>query len=233
MSRRTTAIIGLGLISVLVTVGVLAIGAVATPLHLYRCVGYPLGNYKDDECKVPAPLGGPFKRIAFTESTAFSGAQTGSHVLSATITGVKVTITCKTAATSGAMENPEGGGAGILKETQIKFGECTLPEELQCVVPGKAISTVTLSGTTATGPAISLKPASGETLAEFKLEKCKAAGLNKSYTLKGTTVGAMNNEASRLEFTTSSGSSLTLSGSSATFTGSSELQSEESPIFVE
>lgn len=233
--NRVTASLGLGLVAALAILGVLAIGAVATPYHILRCVSYPLGNYKDPACLEPV-LDGSYKRIAIAEemSSPLAGTQTSSFVIRAILGGGEVTTTCKSAATTGTMENPGGGGAGIFREVETEFGECTVaPGGLNCQVPGKAISTTSMSGSVTSGPSIQLEPESGEVLAEITLEKCIISGLNKTHVLSGTAAGAMNNETSTVEFTNTSGSSLTLDGGAASLTGSSELLSEEMSIFVE
>jgi hypothetical protein len=181
-------------------------------------------------------LDGAYKRIAFTEGTSapLTGVQTSNYVLVSTVGGSEATVTCKTAAITGTMENPEGGSAGIFKEVKTKFGECTVaPSFLKCQIPGGAISTTSMSGAAVSGPSIQLKPESGEVVGEVTLEKCIISGLNKTYVLKGTLVGAVNNEASSVEFTKTSGSSLTLNGEPATLTGTSKILSEEMALFVE
>jgi hypothetical protein len=233
--HRGTALLGLGLIAALVAMGIVAMGAVATPHHLFRCVAYPLGNYKDPECREPV-LDGSYKRIAFTEGepAPLTGVQTSDFVLSTTTGGGTLTTTCKSAATSGTMENPEGGGAGTFAEVETEFGECTVaPAILNCQIPGKSISTTSMSGAVTSGPSITLEPESGELVAEIPFEKCALPELNKTHQLTGTAVGAMNNETSEVEFTTTSGSSLALDGAPTTLTGSSELSSEEDAVFAE
>lgn len=234
MKRTTAASLSVGLIAAIAILAFLVVGAVATPLHFDRCVPYPLGTHKDDKCTEPG--GGPYKRIAIAEgsSAPFNGVQLSNHVISATLSGVKITITCKTASTSGSMENPKGGGAGTVSEEQIKLGECSVtPAELKCQIPGASITTNLLSGVTAAGPSIELKPEEGSTIAKFSFEKCTISALNKSHELNGTAKGTFVNGESAIEFTTTSGSSLTLDGASATFTGADELTSEEFDIFVE
>jgi hypothetical protein len=233
--HRGTALLGLGLIAALVALGIVAMGAVATPQHLYRCVPYTLGNYKDPECREPV-LDGSYKRIAFTEgeSAPLTGVQTSDFVVSTTTGFGTLTTTCKSAATSGTMENPEGGGAGTFAEVETQLGECTVtPAILNCQIPGKSISTTSMSGSVTSGPSVTLEPESGELVAGITFEKCALGELNKTHQLNGTVVGTMNNETSEVEFTTTSGSSLTLNGAPTTLTGSSELSSEEDAVFVE
>jgi hypothetical protein len=234
MDRRA-GLIAAATAVVLAALAFIAIGAVATPNHFLRCVAYPLGNFKDDRCTEPV-LSGSYKRIAITEGTAaaYSGTQTSNQVLVSTVSGTKVTITCTTAATSGKTENPSGGGAGVVRETVIKLGECTVaPAELKCQVAGKAITTSKLSGTTTTGPAIKMGPESAGPIAKVVIEKCLFSSFNGTYELNGTMVGTFDNSASTIEFTSTSGSSLTLNGQSATFTGSDEFTSEGQTLFVE
>lgn len=232
--KRLSALIAATLAALTVALGVGAVDAVATPTHFYRCVPYPLGNYKDSKCQEPT-ISGSYKRIAFTEGTAasYTGTQTSNHVIAWTagIFGIKATVTCKTAATSGTLENPSGGGAGTVRETQIKFGECTATAgESKCTVVGGGFTTHSLKGATTTGPGIELKSESGGSIAEFTLESCLLSG---THELTGTAVGTFNNKASSLEFTTSSGSSLAVDLQSATLTGSDTLASEEHAVFVE
>jgi hypothetical protein len=232
--KRSTVLLASGSAATVAIVAIMAIGAAATPFHVLRCVPYPLGNYKDPECREPV-LDGQYKRVAITEGTSFplSGVQATDYVLKSTVLGLGVTVTCKKAATSGTMENPEGGGSTVFEGVVTAFSECTIGAGSGCQVKGGSVTTNNLAGSVVSGPAIELVPESGEVIAGITVEKCTLSGLNKTYKLTGSLVAAVNNSASSIEFTTTSGSSLTLDGASATLTGTSEVASEEYALFVE
>jgi hypothetical protein len=158
------------------------------------------------------------------------------HQVSATISGVKLTVGCEEQTnTSGVAENFEELGIEKVrgKEMVNVYSECKVkaPAEKGCKV-AEPITTTKLKTLAAQPEAtqkVWLEPESGTKIATLSISSCSIGALNGERELTGTMVGvvpATETEQSQVEFTTSSGSSLKLAGQSATYTGEMEAEGE-------
>jgi hypothetical protein len=142
---------------------------------------------------------------------------TGVFGLSSKALGQNLKFECTGVTGGGKLQNIEVGGERKVegKEFIFELSGCTVLEPAGCKM-ASGLKTVQLKAISeAVGETDRLKftPASGETLATIKIEGCAAAG---SHQLKGAASGEVQANAKTIEFSTSSGSSLTFGSQPAT-----------------
>ncbi|HXF32349.1 MAG TPA: hypothetical protein VN522_12585 [Solirubrobacterales bacterium] len=150
-----------------------------------------------------------------------------------TILGTPAAFECSTlGSSSGSVENFEEGGASKIKGSMVfKYTGCSISKPSGCKINGEAngsakLTTETLNTlATTTGGASSVKfSPSGEKLFTLKLTGCAAEG---SFKATGSVTGAVpGTDESLVEFTSTSGSALTLAGNPATYTGNTKVEKE-------
>ena len=154
------------------------------------------------------------------------GTSAAGQVLTGTLAGVKVKLTCTGLTGTGTTTNTEGPpmdvkGTGIV----LKYTGCTVTEPAgkSCVIPGGTITTNTLTSTTSLTSTpkgfVFSPPASGE-FVKIKIEKCTVAALNGEFPVKGTETAIP--KGAFLETTATSGT-LTFGGNPATLVGTSTV----------
>jgi hypothetical protein len=237
MSRMKSAL-GLGLLSALCLCAFGASSASAMTAHeCLQSAGTGGISYTSSACTTAGAGGWQKVPIAGTQSVKFTG--TSSFTLSATVAGVKFTITCSGQESVGAtLANSEVGGEMIVSgEGKTKFTGCsvTAPVGKGCVVPG-TIETVNLASTTAGGGALmgaKFTPKAGEEFVTIPVTKCTTEALNGNKVVKGSAKSETKTPTTQA-FTTTSGSSLTFGGQAATFTGEIHASTTDgTPLLLE
>jgi hypothetical protein len=153
------------------------------------------------------------------------GTATATAQLKYTFAGVAVNITCKKADTTAGVENPVGGLQGTTASSTLTLTECTVDAEevTGCMVKnsGGTSGTIVISGVIAevlTSSTIQVEPFSGTQLVTLVIEGCSNGLLNTSLALSGHANGVQN-ATNEIEFTETSGSSLTVGVHAAKFIG--------------
>jgi hypothetical protein len=237
MSRMKTAL-GLGLLSALCLCAFGASSASAMTAHeCKQSEGGTGGITYSAGCTTQGAGGWQKVPIAGTPSVSFTG--TSSFTLSATVAGVKFTITCTGQESENAtLGNSESGGEMIVSGEGIsRFTGCsvTAPVGKGCDVP-VTITTVNLTSTTAGGGALmgaKFTPKLGEEFVTIPVTNCTVEALNGTKVVKGAAKSETKTNLTQA-FTTTSGSSLTFGGQTATFTGELHVTTTDgTPLLLE
>jgi hypothetical protein len=230
---RLKTLVGVVMLSALVMCAVGTGSASATTLHV--CTAEKLTEpttpkFEDSECRKPNETSGKFHltRLKVGVSTKVMLNLTTNHTFSGTIAGVKFAIVCTGMTGTGSETNIEVGAVMGIEESgfEIEYRQCKVEEPAGngCVLP-EVISTNVLKGATqpmteAETTKVRLEPASGETVMTVPVKGCTATVLNGEKAIKGFVQGVVpEGSEGVVEFSTSSGSGLTLAGSPATYTG--------------
>lgn len=198
-------LIGLTLFCMVVTFAATAHTATATPAKnttLFTCVSGAKG-FSDAHCDTPN-LEGKFGHVAMplgkttlsvtNAKTANSTTEAAPAIIKGTVFGVKNEITCKTTTGEGSGTNEEPQSKvhkyGITLTTH--WTSCTVnkPSGLGCKVKEPIEFKLNGEGVEELGAGknemgLELKPAEGETFAEYTLESCFVAG---TYKITGTAI---------------------------------------------
>jgi hypothetical protein len=237
MSRMKTAL-GLGLLSALCLCAFGASSASAVTLH--ECTKLFTGTevkYSDAGCTTENVAGeyetAPISSVAYQDVKA---THTSSFTLSATIAGVKFTITCSglESVEGKAKNGAEGAEMYAVGEGKTKFTGCgvTAPVGKGCSVPS-TIETVNLTSKTTATMGTKFTPKSGEAFVTIPVTKCTTEALNGNKIVKGTATSETKTQKTQT-FTTTSGSSLTFGGQAATFTGDCHMTTTDgTPLALE
>lgn len=166
---------GLALVASIALAGIAAGSAGATTQHWYTCknVGKGAGVYSEAGCAVK----GGSKSYSLEQLTAPAGFNmspfSGGMKLLWVISGSTFEISCTSQGTEGTVENPFGGGSGLLTEKSNVFllAGCTLPKEPNCHLENNQIilATTGVAGEFAglSGPGVMFSPVGvGNTLGE-------------------------------------------------------------------
>jgi hypothetical protein len=101
-----------------------------------------------------------------------------------------VTVEAKKVSGRGTLVNEEVGGEMLNRGTaflNLEEAAVAVPAGKGCKIKGGKIQTNELRSTTAgTGSFVKFEPVSGTSMAEFTIEACTVAALNKSYSLTGS-----------------------------------------------
>jgi len=223
--NRMKSVLTLGLLSALClcAFGASTASAVPTGVTLHECTNLFEGTggnpYTSATCETVGPGGYGTAPISGTQSVVATG--TSNFVLSATVAGVKFTITCTGLESVGATATNGTSGEEMFAsgEGKTKFTGCTVtaPVGKGCVVPG-TIETVNLSSKTNAAMGTKYTPKSGEEFVTIPVTKCTTEALNGNKIVKGSATSETKTVTTQA-FTTTSGSSLTFGGQAATFTG--------------
>jgi hypothetical protein len=221
------------MLSALVMCAIGAGSASATTLHV--CTAEKLNEettpkFEDSACRKPNETSGTFHLTRLKVGVAIPNMvnATTNHTFAGTIGGMKFAIVCTGLTGTGSYTNFEKGGVMGVEASALKFEytKCKVeePAGIGCAVP-EAISTKPLKAATqpmteAEATKVRIEPASGETFMAVTLSSCTVPALNGEKIVKGFAEGVVpEGEGSALEFSTKSGSGLTLAGSAATYTG--------------
>ena len=230
------SVLGLAMVCALFFSAFAAANASAAGTTQFTCVkgATPL-NFHDADCSEKTGTLEYGHVSVGTEATPTTATSTTSQVLTGTLAGVKVKITCTTLSGTGTATNFAGPpmdvkGTGIV----LKYTGCTVTEPAgkSCVIPGGTITTNTLTSTTSLTSSpkgvVFSPPASGE-FVKIKIEKCTVAALNGEFPVKGTETAIPRG--AFLDTTSTSGT-LTFGGNPATLVGSSTLKNttSETPL---
>jgi len=229
---RMKSVLGLGLLSALCLCAFGASTAAAAPsgVTLHECTNAGKGTgikYTDGTCTTVNQSTGTFETETLPLNTTKEVKATGtsSFILSATVAGVKFTITCTGLESVGGSATNEitGEEMFVSGEGKTKFTGCTVtaPVGKGCVVPG-TIETVNLSSRTNAAMGTKYTPKTGEEFVTIPVTKCTTEALNGNKVVKGSATSETKTTATQ-GFTTTSGSSLTFGGQAATFTGDYHL----------
>ena len=215
MSKRTVLLSLCTACAVLVS-GISASGASAvTAAEWYTCSpGGGLRDFFNPDCTEPVAVGtGNYGHVSFSGWTPLNvHLASTSSIFKATTAGVAITLTGTSLSGSGKLENSVSGAVAT---PTLTFGSVTANHE--CKVNGSASASITtkeLKATALSASELKLEPASGSTIEEFTLSGCNISALNKTYTVTGSVIGAL--DGGLTEFThsgTTSQATLHLNGS--------------------
>jgi hypothetical protein len=239
---RLKALAGVVMLSALVMCAVGAGSASATTLHV--CTAEKLNEettpkFEDSACRKPNEGSGTFHLTRLNVGVAIPTMvnATTNHTFAGTIAGVKFAIVCEGLTGTGSYTNNiDKNGVMRVEASALKFEytKCKVEEPAGkgCVVP-EAISTKTLKAATqpmteAEATKVRVEPETGETFMAVTVKSCTVSALNGEKIVKGFAEGVVpEEERGALEFSTKSGSGLTLEGSAATYTGKVASVKEE------
>jgi hypothetical protein len=162
-------------------------------------------------------IGGTKIAEGSTNMKFIEGTATTTSQLKVTLSGTAVNITCKKADATGTVENPTGGGPGLITNGTITFTECTVDAEevTGCVVKNEGgtngtIAVTGLKGSAPTTGTVQFEPTTGTTFVTLVISGCSNAGVNTTAAVTGIAKGVYNSTTGELEFTETSGSTLML-----------------------
>jgi hypothetical protein len=193
--------------------------------------------YENGECEDENNVSGKWHRLA-VGGNWFTRLFDGSFdKYNGTIAGVTVTFGCEKLVNSGGVaENvTEAGAKKVLgKEMVLEYSKCAMSAPAGCKI-GESLKTGALKSVATTAKEVSsvkFEPESGTKIASLTITGCALAG---TYPIAGSLTGVVpNTNQSKVEFTTTSGSALTIAGNSATYTGftRAEVEGTTEVIFI-
>jgi hypothetical protein len=213
----------------------------ASAVSLHACeetkAGATAQEYTSATCETKGV--GKYRTVPIGDETLTSPTVIGNQVISATIEATTVEIVCKSMSGSGKgesfalIEGEEEVQQAFVKEFKIKYFECTVAKPvgggcvLKAAEPPIETKVLRLEGRKEAGGNLKawLYTENGtDPIANITLEKCSKAGLNGTRELDGEMRAILGTDPSVLEFTTTSGTSLTLGkGNPASYTGDTRL----------
>lgn len=216
----------------LVTCAFSAAGASALSITPHKCEVAPgtlPGGYKDGSCTGTTGVGS-FNKVTFAKTEGVEVANPSAFNLKTTNGGVEFEIKCT--GLSGTSTLTDAGETVTGSGSKLTFSGCTVTKPLGkgCVVKGGGGATGTIitnaikSVATRTGAEAFKKvysPETGTIFATFEVSGCTTTALNGSKALTGTAAAAVSG-GMKAEFTTTSGSALTVGGQAYTLLGSAE-----------
>jgi hypothetical protein len=227
------ALVGVAVLSALVLCAIGAGSASATTWHV--CTAEHLTEqttpkFEDSECRKPNESSGTFHltRLKVGEATKVMVTSASSQTFSTTIGGVKFAYVCEALTGSGSYTNVEKGGVMAIEGsvTQVEYTKCKVEEPAGkgCTVPEtlstKGLKAASQPMTEAEATKVRLEPESGEAFMTFTVKGCTVTALNGEKVVKGFAQAVVpeSNEG-LLEFSGSSGSTLTLGAGAIAYTG--------------
>lgn len=206
--------------------------ASATTTHV--CTAEHLGEpttpkYEDSSCTKSNEAKGTFHLTQLKAGVPTNVVQNSksSQTFSVVIAGVKFSFVCEVLTSKGSFTNVEGPPMRTVGTfSPAEYNKCKVEEPAGkgCVVPEtistKALVAASQPMTEAEATKVRIEPESGETFMAFTVNSCSITALNGEKVVKGFAQAVVpeGNE-STLEFSGSSGSSLSLSGASITYNG--------------
>ncbi|HEX4306891.1 MAG TPA: hypothetical protein VHZ54_12710 [Solirubrobacterales bacterium] len=226
------ALAGAAVLAAFVLCAIGAGSASATTTHV--CTAEHLGEpttpkFEDSSCTKSNETKGTFHLTQLKPGVPTNVVQNSksSQTFSATIGGVKFSFVCEVLTSKGSFTNVEGPPMKTVGTfSPAEFTKCKVEEPAGkgCVVPEtistKALKAASQPMTEAEATKVRIEPESGETFMAFTVSGCTITALNGEKVVKGFAQAVVpeGNE-STLEFSGSSGSSLSVGGASITYTG--------------
>jgi hypothetical protein len=195
----------LGVLAAVIASAIAAASASAAP-HFFLCEKLGAGHvFADSLCT--KSTGGEYELVELTPSHLLTILSVGGpFLLKGKAVGVELEIKCANEHSTGWIENPAGGTAGIDLATN-EFSSCefksssSLAKGCEVVQPIKATDSTELSEL---GGAVwdIFKPDTEVSthFAEIEFEKCSFTSLNKKFAVEGETAGLANKSTAKLEF---------------------------------
>lgn len=203
--------------------------AFAASIQLHECkeatggTGETAVRYSDSNCQTENESGKFSTQLVTGSKVPVTAYGTGAFGLLSVLSGVKVNIDCSTLTGEGTAEN---SGEIAKGEGVAVFSGCVVSEPAGkgCTVK-EPIMTNIVKGDTK-GMKVHFVPAAGETFVTFAIEGATCpAGIKGEKPVKGSATGEVTEGApTAVEFTESSGSSLSFGGQTLKFIGNGMLR---------
>jgi hypothetical protein len=226
------ALIGGAVLAALVLCAIGAGSASATTTHV--CTSEHLGEpttpkYEDSSCTKSNEAKGTFHLTQLKPGVPTNVVENSksSQTFSITIAETKFSFVCEVLTSRGSFTDVEGppmrteGKFGQTEYNKCKVEEpvgkgCTVPE----TISPKALKAASQPMTEAEATKVRFEPVEGETFMALTVKGCSITALNGEKTVKGFAQAVVpEGEEGTLEFSGSSGSSLTVSGATLLYTG--------------